>query len=256
MSVVQGSERSGRQAGPEGLYRRGMGDWRTPRRGPVATAWLERLTELAVSRAHPLQATQAAAAGTLRIGDAERDLVAEAVRTAFAEGRLDRDECSERLDRVLAARTLADLSGITADLPVRGLPPAAADTGRPVAAVFGKTVHRGPFVIAARTPVTVAGGELVLDLSDALVQYREFVIDAKVLAGKLRIVVPDGVEVVLSPSIQSGRHHVARRPACAPGAPVLRVEGTISLGRLEVRRSRRVPRRGRALDRGQRRALG
>lgn len=234
------------------------------RRGPFggpsgASAWADRLTELVVSRAHAggPAGPGSTSAAALRIGDLERDIVAEAVRTAFAEGRLDLAECDARLDRVLAARTLADLAEVTADLPDRGMPPPAADTAQPVAAVFGRVERRGAFVVAAHTQVTVAGGQVVLDLSDALVQHRELVIDAKVLGGTLRVVIPDGVEVVLGPSIQAGRHSVSRRPPCGPGAPVLRIEGSITLGRLEIRRSpRRRSSRQRALGGTGRRALG
>ncbi len=255
---------SGRRAAAgkaERSYRQGMASRRGPFSGPTGvSAWADRLTELVVARAHAGGSAGAGStsASALRIGDAERDVVAEAVRTAFAEGRLDLAECDARLDRVLAARTLADLAEVTADLPDRGMPPPAADTARPVAAVLGRVERRGAFVVAARTQVTVAGGQVVLDLSDALVQHRELVIDAKVLGGTLRVVVPDGVEVVLAPSIQAGRHSVSRRPPCGPGAPVLRFEGTITLGRLEIRRSpRRRPLRQRGVLGGAgRRALG
>ena len=53
----------------------------------------------------------------LRIGDAERTLVTEALQQHYAEGRLDSDELEERLDATLAAKTQADLREITKDLP-------------------------------------------------------------------------------------------------------------------------------------------
>ncbi|WP_214415410.1 DUF1707 SHOCT-like domain-containing protein [Sphaerisporangium fuscum] len=53
----------------------------------------------------------------LRIGDAERDEVMNALREHFAQGRLTHDELDERLDAVLAARTAGDLGRVTADLP-------------------------------------------------------------------------------------------------------------------------------------------
>lgn len=52
-----------------------------------------------------------------RIGDAERDRAVEALQTHMAEGRLDRDEFDERLNRALAARTAADLQPLFEDLP-------------------------------------------------------------------------------------------------------------------------------------------
>ncbi|WP_106402078.1 DUF1707 SHOCT-like domain-containing protein [Actinocorallia populi] len=53
----------------------------------------------------------------LRIGDAERTAVTEALQRHYAEGRLDGAELEERLDRALAARTEADLTEIVHDLP-------------------------------------------------------------------------------------------------------------------------------------------
>jgi Domain of unknown function (DUF1707) len=49
--------------------------------------------------------------------DAEREQVAEALRTHAAAGRLDPDELDERLGRAFAARTRADLTPLVADLP-------------------------------------------------------------------------------------------------------------------------------------------
>ncbi|MFI7463506.1 DUF1707 domain-containing protein [Nonomuraea sp. NPDC049646] len=53
----------------------------------------------------------------LRIGDAEREQTMAALREHFAQGRLTHEELDERLDRTLAAKTVRDLSQVTADLP-------------------------------------------------------------------------------------------------------------------------------------------
>jgi hypothetical protein len=55
----------------------------------------------------------------LRVGDADRDAVATALREHFAQGRLTLDELRERLDATFAARTFGDLVPITDDLPGR-----------------------------------------------------------------------------------------------------------------------------------------
>ena len=56
----------------------------------------------------------------LRLGDAEREEASALLRDHYAEGRLDTDEYSERLDAVWAARTRADLRPVFADLPGPG----------------------------------------------------------------------------------------------------------------------------------------
>jgi DUF1707 SHOCT-like domain len=54
---------------------------------------------------------------SLRIGDAEREAVAAELREHFAHGRLTLEEFNQRLDAVFAAKTQADLTRITRDLP-------------------------------------------------------------------------------------------------------------------------------------------
>mgnify|MGYP001233757559 CR=1 FL=1 len=53
----------------------------------------------------------------MRVSDADREKVADVLRTAAGEGRLDFDELDDRLEATFKARTYADLVPITADLP-------------------------------------------------------------------------------------------------------------------------------------------
>lgn len=53
----------------------------------------------------------------LRIGDAEREQAAAALGEHYAQGRLSVEEHAERLDRIWAARTRADLRPVFRDLP-------------------------------------------------------------------------------------------------------------------------------------------
>ena len=55
--------------------------------------------------------------GHLRIGDAEREQAAAALGEHYAQGRLTVDEHAERLDRIWAARTRAELKPLFDDLP-------------------------------------------------------------------------------------------------------------------------------------------
>src|SRR5215472_17529589 len=59
----------------------------------------------------------------MRIGDAERTDVADRLAKHFSDGRLDETEFGERLDRAMRAKTMADLSGLLADLPPDSAPP-------------------------------------------------------------------------------------------------------------------------------------
>jgi hypothetical protein len=56
---------------------------------------------------------------SLRASDADRDAVAERLRHAAIEGRLDPDELEERLHAALRARTYGDLRRLLTDLPAK-----------------------------------------------------------------------------------------------------------------------------------------
>ena len=58
------------------------------------------------------------AGGNLRASDADRDQVATVLSTAYAEGRMSRDEHDERLDQLMRAKTFDDLLPLTSDLVV------------------------------------------------------------------------------------------------------------------------------------------
>jgi Domain of unknown function (DUF1707) len=71
---------------------------------------------------------------SLRASDADRDAVAERLRQAAVEGRIDPEELEQRLHIALRARTYGDLNRLLGDLPAkpvrwerprRGVAPAA-----------------------------------------------------------------------------------------------------------------------------------
>ena len=67
----------------------------------------------------------------MRVGDAERNQVAEALSQHYSDGRLDASELKERLDSAIGAKTRGDLAGLMTDLPPLGTPPAAQAPPRP-----------------------------------------------------------------------------------------------------------------------------
>jgi len=74
----------------------------------------------------------------IRASDAEREQVAEVVRTAVADGRLTMVEGDERLRDVYAAVFRRDLAPVTADLqPVDARPVASSSTGSPMRRPLG-----------------------------------------------------------------------------------------------------------------------
>ena len=71
----------------------------------------------------------------LRAGPADREQVIEALKTAFVEGRLTKNELAARTGRALAARTYADLAALTADIPAEPVTAVPAPARPPAPAI-------------------------------------------------------------------------------------------------------------------------
>jgi Domain of unknown function (DUF1707) len=55
--------------------------------------------------------------GQMRAATADRERAIDVLKAAFAEGRLDQDEYTDRVGQVYSSRTYAELARLTADLP-------------------------------------------------------------------------------------------------------------------------------------------
>ncbi len=62
------------------------------------------------------QMAAAKGSGHIRASDADREQVIDALKDAFVQGRLTKDELSVRTGRALVSRTYAELTAITADV--------------------------------------------------------------------------------------------------------------------------------------------
>lgn len=71
----------------------------------------------------------AAARSRLRAPDTERERAVDALKAAYVQDRLTKDELDERLGEALAAGTYAELATLTEDIPVG--PPVARPARRP-----------------------------------------------------------------------------------------------------------------------------
>lgn len=87
-------------------------------------------------------------AAQMRASDADRDAVVATLSESYQAGRLTTEELEERTGRALAARTLGELTSLTADLP--GPRPAAPGPRVPAGGLPPAVrVHRGALVILA-----------------------------------------------------------------------------------------------------------
>jgi len=196
----------------------------------------------------------------LRASDADRERVAEVLRDALAEGRLDMAEFEERLDATYRARTYGDLAPITRDLPAgEGLVapvPRVSMTKEPAesggwagritggegssswaVAVLSGFERKGRWTVPKRFNgfAFCGGGEL--DLREANFAGGEVVINCVAVMGGLNVIVPPGVEVVVRGiGIMGGFDHREEGVPAEPGAPRVVVTGFAFWGGVGVER--------------------
>ncbi len=121
-------------------------------------------------------------------------------------------EHAERLDRALAARTLGELTKLTADLALPSGQPIRLYPRRSVAAAFARERRDGRWVVPEVFPVTAFFGNVVLDLREAVFQKQRITIHATAVAGQIRLIVPAGVAVELAGRSFLGTRSVRSRP--------------------------------------------
>jgi hypothetical protein len=97
----------------------------------------------------------------LRVGDAERDSTATALREHYAQGRLSTDELNERLDAAFSATTHGQLEQVTDDLPhiqpaLAAPPPEVAVPGRRPGRLAARAVTALVTVVALLAVVAIA----------------------------------------------------------------------------------------------------
>lgn len=190
----------------------------------------------------------------LRISDTDRHQVAEVLREAAGEGRLDVDELEQRLEATYAAKTYGDLVPLTVDLPTSGVPAPLAGS-QPVArssrsphtggprhdgsyAVMSETKRTGAWTLPGDHTAVAVMGSVVLDLRDAELG-RESVINAHAVMGSVEVVVDAWTRVELGGvpvmgAFQMGRESVEAE--LSPDSPLVRIKGLALMGSVEVRR--------------------
>ncbi|HWG01874.1 MAG TPA: DUF1707 domain-containing protein [Trebonia sp.] len=184
----------------------------------------------------------------LRASDSDRERVIAMLSTALGDGRLSQEEHSQRIAQALSAVTLGDLARLTADLASAADQPVRLDGGRVVAGFFGTEVRSGRWVVPPVLTCTAVGGEVVVDFTAALLQSRHVVLYAYAFGGRVRLIVPDEVEVVLDGTLLLGRFRggTATSVPSSPDIPVLEVHAFCVAGEVIAKTPPR-PRRWRPL---------
>jgi len=191
------------------------------------------------------------AGGNLRASDADRDQVATLLSTAYAEGRLTREEHDERVDQLMAAKTFDDLIPITRDLVVVGsrAPVAAPQsashftidaTGQDLQpdkmiAIFGGVTRTGRWRVSKKIQAFALFGGMDLDLRDAVFEAPVVEIAGFWCFGGLDMKVPEGIDVRDQTAGIFGGTDVRDIGDPAPGAPTLVIKGVALFGGVSVR---------------------
>jgi hypothetical protein len=194
----------------------------------------------------------------LRASDADRERVVDLLAQAAADGRLTFQEHAGRVQRAYTARTLGELAELTQDLARPDDQPFRLDNSRAVTAFFATERREGRWVVPDRLVVTAVGGQVVLDLREALLHGQRTMMYATALGGQVHLLVPAGISVRMhgmpgvaalagGPDQAGERGRAAERGQPAPppppaGSPVIELHTLTVFGRVHVRTPR--PRRG------------
>jgi DUF1707 SHOCT-like domain len=171
----------------------------------------------------------------LRASDTDRDRVVALLGEALTDGRLTADEHAERVQRAFTARTLGELAELTTDLAVPSAQPVRLDGGRTISGIFGPARRDGRWVVPENLTVTAMFGEVEVDFTQAILQASRVQVYATVFGGRLRLIVPDGVSVIVSGHMVLGRKRGSTPPPASPGTPVIEVKALVLGGELAVR---------------------
>src|ERR1700678_405311 len=156
----------------------------------------------------------------LRVSDRDRDQVVEILQVAAGDGRLSATELDERLDAALSALTIGELKGLTAALPLEGMPPQARDLIR-IDQRFGDVTRTGRWLVPRRMEILLMFCEAKLDFTGALVTRNTLDIDVDLrIGGNLTLVTRPGI-LVDADGLTRSRGDIKIRPASGPGAPVI-----------------------------------
>ncbi|GAA3699997.1 DUF1707 domain-containing protein [Microlunatus aurantiacus] len=194
------------------------------------------------------------AGGNLRAADSDRDHVATVLSTAYAEGRITREEHDERLDKVMRARTFDELVPITSDLvplpaatPAPNAPVPVAESDRSftvdttrdsgpdqMIAIFGGATRKGRWRMPKRSNAVALFGGVDIDLTEATFEGTEIEITGFWCFGGMEIKAPAGIEVRDRTAGIFGGTEIKGLGDPVPGAPVITIKGVSLFGGVSV----------------------
>ena len=180
-----------------------------------------------------------------RAGDADREAVAEQLRIAAGEGRIELWELDERLGQAYGARTYGELAPLVADLPAQ--PPFTSFPGlsaEPDTLVLQTTTpnirQAGRWIVPRRITAESTTGWITIDFTQASCAYREVTVEVITRTGWIQLILPEGWAARVGP-LSTYTGHISNRAAQTPdpGAPTVIVTGHPLFGYIKIRQRHR-----------------
>ncbi|MFD3520560.1 DUF1707 domain-containing protein [Streptomyces sp. NPDC058653] len=198
----------------------------------------------------------------MRASDAERERVAELLRDALSEGRIDMEEFDTRLDATYKARTRGELQPLVRDLPAAGstadLTPARSSdtvegagrwatwigrgraTSRAAFSMWGGFNRKGTWTVGRRFHAFTMMGGGQIDLREARFEGRQATIRCFALMGGMHVVIPPDMDVtVRGLSLMGGFGESGETTEMSPGSPQVVITGFALMGGVGVERKMR-----------------
>ncbi|MFD3483335.1 DUF1707 domain-containing protein [Streptomyces sp. NPDC058665] len=195
----------------------------------------------------------------MRASDSERERVAELLRDALSEGRIDMEEFDTRLDAAYKARTHGELQPLVRDLPAPGstadLSPARSvegagrwatwigrgrATSRAAVSFWGGFNRKGTWTVGRRFHAFTMMGGGQIDLREARFEEREASIRCFALMGGIHVVIPPDMDVtVRGLSLMGGFGESGETTELSPGSPRVVITGFALMGGVGVERKMR-----------------
>lgn len=187
----------------------------------------------------------------LRVSDADRNKVAEVLRQAAGDGRIDFDELDERLDATFAAKTYADLIPITVDLPAHPHPSHAPAPLSPQGrsnlpattshdsswVVMGECKRQGAWLVPREHTAFALMGSVLLDLREATFETNHITINASAIMGEVKVLIDAHTHVVIDgmPIMGEFSQGKDKTPArLGASSPTIRLKGMALMGSVTV----------------------
>lgn len=198
----------------------------------------------------------------MRASDAERERIAELLREAVAEGRLDMDEFDQRLETAYKARTHGELEPLVQDLPAPGsaVTPVGSSAPAPLGgsaanwpariggpatstggfALWGGFNRKGRWTVARKFTAFAMWGGGEIDLREAHFEDREVVIRCFTIMGGIHVTAPPELNVeVRGIGIMGGFGEGSNEDGeISPDSPRVRITGFALMGGVGVDRKR------------------